>query len=370
MSYRVVRVSTRRELIDFINLPFEIYKEDKNWVAPIKSELLRILDTKKNPYFRIASLDLFNCYSGDKIIARISLSVNKNYCENTGTKTGFFGFFESFNDPQAISFLFKLLYKFCSQKNIHRIEGPFNPNLYSELGILCNKYDSQSTFFQAYNPEYYNLLFTENEFKKLEILHTRVNWDSSGYLNTKFSKPLDFELKDLKVRSFSNKNKETDLEHLRNIFNDAFSDNWHFTPVSKEEYLFASKYLKLVTPQDLIQFVEYKGEPVAAVHFALDINPLLKKFKGKKSLFNYWCFLINKRKINRAIIFAVGVKKNFRNSKVTNLLFNTTVNIARRFKVLETTWMYDENKTIISLAEKLGLERDKEFIIYNKDLNV
>lgn len=370
MSYRVVRVSTRRELIDFINLPFEIYKENKNWVAPIKSELLRVLDTKKNPYFKNASLDLFNCYSGDKVVARISLSVNKNYCEKIETRTGFFGFFESYNDPKSVSFLFKLLYKFCLQKNIRRIEGPFNPNLYSELGILCNKFESPTTFFQTYNPEYYNSLLQENGFRKLEVLHTRINWDSSGYLNKKFNTALDPELKDLKVRRFSDTNKETDLEHLRSIFNDAFSDNWHFTPVSKEEYIFASKYLKLVTPPDLIQFVEYKGEPVAAVHFALDINPLLKKFKGKKSLFNYVSFLIGKRKINRAIIFAVGVKKNYRNSKVIRLLFNASVKIARRFKVLETTWMYDENKTIISLAEKLGLERDKEFIIYYKDLNV
>jgi hypothetical protein len=368
--YRVVKVSTRRELKDFINLPFEIYKEDKNWIAPIKSELIRILDVKKNPYFNVASLDLFNCYLGEKIISRISLSVNKIFCEKTGTRTGFWGFFESYNDSQAVSILLKTLSEFCLQRNIKRIEGPFNPNLYSELGILSNKFNSPPSFFQIYNPEYYNLLLKENGFRILEVLHTRINRDSNVYLNSKFSKAPDIELKDLKVRSFSNKNTEADLEHLRNIFNDAFSDNWHFTSVSREEYLFASKHLKLVTPPDLIKFVEYKGEPVAAVHLALNINPLLKKFRGKKSLINFLNFLIRKRKIDRAIIFAVGIKKDFRNSRVVHLLFNATVEATRKFKVLETTWMYDENKIVISLAEKLGLEKDKEFFIYYKDLSI
>lgn len=370
MSYRIIRVSTPGELKDFINLPFEIYRNDRNWVAPIKSELIRVLNVKKNPYFKAATLDLFNCYSGDKIVARISLSVNKDFCKKTGMKIGFFGFFESFNDPQAVKFLFKVLFKYCLQENIKRIEGPFNPNLYSEIGMLCTNFDLPPSFFQTYNPEYYNSLLEENGFKVLELLHTRLNEDSSGYLNKKISKSFEHQMKDLSVRSFNDKNIETDLEHLRNIYNDAFSDNWHFTPVSKDEYMFASKHLKLVAPPDLIKFVEYKGEPVAVVQFVLDINPLLRKFNGRLNLIKYINFLIEKKKIDRVIIFAVGIKKEFRNSRVVHLLFHSSVEIARRYKILETTWMYDENKIVISLAEKLGLRRDKEFFIYYYNLPV
>ena len=369
MSYRVIKISSRRELKEFINLPFEIYRDDKNWIAPIKSELKRILNVKKNPYFKFASLDLFNCYCDDKIVARISLSVNNVYCAKAGIRTAFFGFFESYNEPNAVKFLFNEVFKYCRENGIERLEGPFNPNLYSELGMLCTNYDQAPSFFQTYNPEYYNSLLTENGFRILEVLHTRINKDSSDYFKNKFSKPSEIQLRDLKVRSFNNKNLEEDLEHLRNIFNDAFSENWHFTPVSKDEYLFASKHLKLVTPPDLIQFVEYKGKPVAAVHFAIDINPLLKKFKGKQSLIKFLNFLLQRKKIDRVLIFAVGIKKDYRNSRVVHLLFNATVRIARRYKILESTWMYDENKIVISLAERLGLERDKEFNIYYRNLN-
>lgn len=368
MSYRVIRVSSRSELKDFINLPFEIYRDDKNWVAPIKSELKRTLDVNKNPYFRFASLDLFNCYRNKKIIARISLSVNERYCKKAGVRTGFFGFFETFNDPDAVKFLLDEVFKYCLANGIQRIEGPFNPNLYSEVGMLQTKFELPPSFFQTYNPEYYNSLLKENGFNILEVLHTRINKNSFDYLNKKFRKSPELQMQDLSVRSFNMKNREADLEHLRNIFNDAFSDNWHFTPVSKNEYLFASKHLELVTPPDLLQFVEYKGEPVAAVHFVLDINPLLKNFKGKSSLIKYLNFLIQRKKIDRVLIFAVGIKKEFRNSRVVQLLFNASVEIARKYRILESTWMYDENKIIISLAERLGLERDKEFNIYYKNL--
>jgi hypothetical protein len=368
MSYRVIKVSTRRELNDFINLPFQIYREDKNWVAPIKSELKRALNKNINPYFKFASLDLFNCYSDDKIIARIAISVNKNFCEKVGLKIAFFGFFESYNEPKAVKILFDEVFKFCKENQIVRIEGPFNPNLYSEVGMLSNKFDLPPVFFQTYNPEYYNTLLSENDFRILEVLHTRINYNSSEYLNKKFKEPLILQNGDLRVRGFNDEQTEIDLDHLRNIFNDAFSDNWHFTSVSKEEYLFSSKHLKLVTPPELIQFVEYKGKPVAAVHFVLDINPLLKQFNGKGSIINYIKLLVGHKKIKRISIFAVGIKKEFRNSKVTQLLFNATVEIAKKFEILETTWMYDENKTIISIANRLNLIRDKEFNTYFREL--
>ena len=368
MCYRVVRVSTGKELNDFIELPFAIYKHDRNWVAPIRSELKRILDIKRNPYFRDASLVLFNCYRDNKIQARISLSVNDAYNSKALVKTGFFGFFEAFNDPAAVKLLLDEVKNYCREEIILRLEGPFNPNLYSEVGMLCSSFDSPPTFFQTYNPEYYNSLLSENGFNVLEILHTRFNKNSSEYFNEKFKKPCELRTKELVIRDFDEKNTEKDLEHLRTIYNDAFSENWHFTPVSREEYHFVSKHLSVVTPPKLIKFVEYKGEPIAAVQFALDVNPLLRKFKGRRNPVRYFELVAKRKEIDRVLIFAVGIKKEFRNSRVTDLLFKATVEVGRKYKILETTWMYDNNRVAISLAEKLGMKRDKEFCIYVCDL--
>jgi len=283
-------------------------------------------------------------------------------------KTGFFGFFEAFNEPAPVKLLLDEVKNYCREEKILRLEGPFNPNLYSELGMLCSSFDSPQTFFQTYNPEYYNSLLKENGFKVLEILHTRINKNSSGYFNEKFKKPCELRTKELVVRDFDKKNSERDLEHLRNIYNDAFAENWHFTQVSKEEYLFVSKHLSLVTPPELIKFVENKNEPIAAVQFALDVNPLLRKFNGRRNPVRYLELLAKRKKIDRVLLFAVGIKKEFRNSRVADLLFKATVEVGRKYNILEATWMYDNNKVAISLAVKLGLVRDKEFCIYCCDV--
>jgi hypothetical protein len=62
MSYTVAAVSDPRRLRDFLMLPFDIYRRDPNWVAPVVSEVRRTLDPKRNPYFADALLRLFLCY--------------------------------------------------------------------------------------------------------------------------------------------------------------------------------------------------------------------------------------------------------------------------------------------------------------------
>ena len=75
-------------------------------MPPITSELARVLNTNKNPYFKYATLRLFNCYKGNNIISRVSIVINKEYEKKFGIKSAHFGFFESINDPKSVSILF------------------------------------------------------------------------------------------------------------------------------------------------------------------------------------------------------------------------------------------------------------------------
>ena len=369
MAYEVKRITTGRLLNDFIKLPFLIYKNDPSWVAPMITEVKRVLDPNKNPYFKKASLELFNCYKDQRICSRIAIVINPMHQKKIGEKNAFFGFFESLNDTDAVSYLFQEVEKYSKIHDVELLEGPFNPTHYSELGLQLNKFGSVSSFFQTYNPPYYCHLLEDVGFQICKTIHTRKNENIQEYLKQNFKNVNQVEAHGFNIRSFRFNDLNTDLEHLRAVFNDAFSDNWHFLPLSREEYLFSSKYLNLVTTPDLIQFVEYYGQPVGAVHFVMDINPLLKKFKGRSSPWYYLKFQLQKKKIGKLIIFAVGIRKDFRHTKAFSLISNIIAKIARNYQVLETTWTSYDNTAAIRAAKYFGLEADKEFGIYRKELN-
>ncbi|VAX24528.1 hypothetical protein MNBD_IGNAVI01-3091, partial [hydrothermal vent metagenome] len=218
------------------------------------------------------------------------------------------------------------------------------------------------------NPQYYNTILTSVGFSVSKIIHTRINKNIRKYIVDRYGEDSSVNYGDYKARSFDLKNLENDLENLRDVFNDAFENNWSFLPVSENEYLFSSKHLKLVTPPDLIKFVEYKNEVVAAVHLALNINPLLKEFHGKFSPLKYFKLLKKTKNIQDVILFAGGIKKSYRKTKVYPILFNETLKILRKYKSLETTWMDEKNFDSIRTAERLGLQPKKYFAIYRKQI--
>ena len=76
MSYLVKEISLNDGWDDFLSIPFSIYKNDPYWIAPQSSEIKRVLDTKKNPYFKNAILKLFVCYSDSKPVSRSILVIN------------------------------------------------------------------------------------------------------------------------------------------------------------------------------------------------------------------------------------------------------------------------------------------------------
>ena len=106
MDYTVRTVTDGRSLSDFLRMPHRIYRGNAHWVPPLRSETRRVLDAKRNPYFRSASRDLFLCSSQDGTLARASLVVSDDHHRRFHTKTAFFGFFESVDDDEFSNALF------------------------------------------------------------------------------------------------------------------------------------------------------------------------------------------------------------------------------------------------------------------------
>lgn len=370
MTYKVVSVSRNRQMKDFLRLPYIIYRKDPNWVPPLRTEVRRILNKRRNPYFANAKLRLLVCYRDEAIAARVAIIINRLHQEKFCKKSAFFGFFESINDLNAVKHLFDTAEEYSRSQGVRLLEGPFNPNHYSELGLQVDQYETPPTFFQPYNPAYYNELLKQIGFHVSATFHTRKNENIHQYVLERYgTKILPSKMGNYSVRSFSKKDFKAELERFREVNNDAFSSNWHFIPLSKEEYLFSAKYLSLVTFMDLIKIVEYNGTPVGILHCVLDINPALRKLKGKADPIKLIRFFYERKKIQKLIIFSVGIKKAHRHGRTSLLLFNSFNQMCREYKVLETTWMSEENIPAVEVAEYFGLKPDKHFVIYEKHLS-
>jgi hypothetical protein len=370
MSYAVAAVSDPRRLRDFLKLPFDIYRRDPNWVAPVISEVRRTLDPKRNPYFADASLQLFVCYRDKIPVARLSVAINRRHEKKSGVRSAFFGFFEAKPDTSALSALFGTAERYSRGQGAQIIEGPFNPNHYSEMGLQLDGFGIPPSFFQPHNPSYYRDFLELAGFRLCYRLQTMRNDDIGGTIRRRFGgRPEPAAVNGYVVKSLDLQNLAGELERIREVSNDAFAGNWHFLPLSREEYLFSAKYMSLDTRPDLVKIVEHNGEPVAVLHCVLDINPLLRRLRGRVGPLKYLRFLRARKRIRTLIIFTVGIKRKHQHTRVYQLLLQAFCRMARDFDVLEATWVSPDNIPALRAAESLELRPDKHFGIFEKRLD-
>jgi len=369
MAYRVEPATDKGQRQDFLELPFALYRDDPLWVPPLRSEVDRTLDERANPYFANGLLQLFVCFRDDRPVARACAIINRNHWERFGEQAAFFGFFESEDDGEACGRLFDAVASFCRRNGATTLEGPFNPNHYSELGLQTSGFGQAPVFFETYNPEYYARLVEDAGFRALRRLHTRANHAIGERVRRAFgdrrppTRRGEFRVRPARLLDFNH-----ELERIRAVNNDAFAGNWHFLPLSRAEYSFAAKYLFFVTYPRLIGIAERDGEPAGVVQFCLDVNPLLRTMGGGVGPASYLRFLLGRSRVRDVVMYAVGVKKASQHTEVYRLLFEYGCWAIRDCRTMTTTWMTDDDPAPLAAARRLGLEPSKYFAIYGKTL--
>ena len=125
----------------------------------------------------------------------------------------------------------------------------------------------------------------------------------------------------------------------------------------------------MVTDPSLVAIAEHRGKPVGALMCVLDVNPLLRRFRGKASLPAYLRFVHDRKNVKTLIVYAVGIRKAYQRTRAFVLLSDALRQMAKRFDVLETTWMSSSNALAIAAARRMGMVEHKHFRMYRKQLD-
>ncbi|MDD8018868.1 MAG: hypothetical protein PHP42_10885, partial [Bacteroidota bacterium] len=58
-TFTVRPVSTKADEKKFIDFIYTLYKDDPNWVAPLRMDREKLIDKKKNPFYKHSLMELF-----------------------------------------------------------------------------------------------------------------------------------------------------------------------------------------------------------------------------------------------------------------------------------------------------------------------
>jgi GNAT superfamily N-acetyltransferase len=368
----ITLATTKKERKQFIDFPYQHYFEDENWIPPLKMEQKKLIDTENNPFYENGDIALFLAEQDGELCGRIAAIQDRRYNEHHQNKTGFFGFFECIDDQSVANLLFKVAGDWLKQRGHTDILGPANPSMMDEVGILVDGFEYEPSIMMPYHKPYYNALITNAGLEK--------EMDMYAFRVTQASVTLDRiyraeeivrrRLPKLRIREIDTKNLDQEVEIVRDIFNRAWSQNWGFIPLSKEELEDLAEDLKLILDPKVAHIAEIDGEPVAFSIALPDLNQALKHTDGTLFPTGIFKLLWHRRNIDQIRTALMGVIPKYQGKGIDALLHKEAIINGKEvgYKSSELSWVLESNKNMIRVAEKIGASIEKTYRMYTKEL--
>ena len=373
MTISIIPAESGRELKQFINLPWSIYRNDPYWVPPLKRDVRELLSLK-HPFYDHAERRLFLAIRDGVPAGRVAAIINRRHNEFHSERTGFFGFFECVDHQETADALLSEAEKWIREKGMDRILGPANPSTNEECGLLVENFLSPPFVMMTYNPPYYRELLDRADYIKAKDLYAywyHVGKELPARLNRIVSKVREKE-KGLVVRNLDEKRFDADLDAVRTIYNEAWERNWGFVPMTDAEINHMAKKLKPLVEPRIINLAFVGDEPVGFAMGLPDYNNVLKILNGTTANpLRTIRALAAGKKIRSGRCLTLGVREKFRKRGIESLLFAMTWQggIDMNYRYGELSWILEDNHAMIDGATRaLSAEHYKTYRIYEKQL--
>ena len=373
-------LQNRKQVIDFLRLPFSVYRDTPQWVPPLQTDERLRLSPKRFPFYQHSRAAFFLAYKrsspvddGAHPIGRLAVLDNHRYNEFNKTKTAFFYLFECENNLQAATALFNAAFDWARSRGLDTIAGPKGFTPLDGFGLLVKGFEHRPAFGLPYNPAYYvDLIEAQGFVKEGESV--------SGYLGTGIQFPprihqLAERLAQRRGLHIARCETRADLRalvpHLKELYNNSLGGTAGTVPLTAEEVdAMANQLIWLADPK-LVKMVMHGGKIVGFCLAYPDIFAALQKTRGRLVPFGWLTLLLELRRTDWININGAGLLPEYRGSGGTAILFSEmfkSVSENPRYKHAEVVQIGVENENMQREMENFGIDFYKMHRTYRRSL--
>lgn len=378
MSIEIVPVQTKPQWRDFHHVPYTVYADDPQWVAPPLLERQFHFQAAHNPYFQHATAAFFLAYRDGKPVGRITAQVDRLHQERYHDATGHFGFVEAIDDAEVFRALLAAAEDWLRGQGMTRVIGPVSFSLWDQPGLLVKGFDTPPMVMMAHARPYYETHIVAGGYQKAEDLIAYWYDDTAPMelMNRLVDRGLqngDITLRNIRM---DKQHFESEVAMLLDIINDAWSDNWGYVPMTKAEIDDLAGVLKVLLKPGDVAIAEYQGRPVAFAAVFPNLNEAIRDMSGHLFPFNWikllWRMLVTGTKTARMPM--MGVRKEFQNSSLGAVMAMAVIRSTRNFNAKkgttagELSWILERNSRVRHVIELVGGKPYKTYRLYEKPL--
>lgn len=369
------RPGSKTLLRDFLDLPSYIYRDDPNWIRPLNLDLSERLSTK-NPFFLHAEGALLVAYRNGKPVGRCTAQIDREHLARHKDDAGFFGFFDTINDPTVAGALLEAAEKWVKGRGMVRVRGPMSLSINEEMGCLVDGFGTPPMIMMPHHLPYQGGLIEQAGYQKLKDVYA---WHyTPGEISNRARRAAEEigKLPEVTWRPIDMKHLERDIRIGMDIFNDAWADNWGFVPMTEPELKKTASDMKLLLNPELTMIVSIDGEPAGICIALPDLNALIHDFNGKLTPGNVARLLWRLKGLrpNRARLILLGIRRKLRHVRkyaaLSAFMYAHINEVGRKIHIREAelSWTLEDNGPVNAGIRMMGGKVYKTYRVYQREL--
>ena len=233
---KIKRVETKRELKQFIQFYYDLYRDNDCAVPFLYADEMATLRRDKNPSFECCEAEYFLAYQDGKVVGRVAAIINRRANERWNRNAVRFGWFDFIDDTKVSAALLKAVEDWGRAKGMTEIAGPLGFIDTDREGMLVEGFDKLATMYINYNHPYYpqHMAQLEGFEKDNDYVECRVKVPE--VVPDKFAKITEMVRKryNLRVHKFTRHEliKEGYGQQVFDLLNATYKDLYGFSQLS------------------------------------------------------------------------------------------------------------------------------------------
>ena len=375
---KVVKVGSKQEMDDFLNVTDVIYAGCSQYVPDMRSDVRAMFASKGDMSQRTSVIQPFVAYRGKEVVGRVVGVVNKKANDTWKTHNVRFSMIEFIDDLAVSKALLDTVEAWGKAQGMDKIQGPMGVTDFDKEGMLVEDFELRGSMTAYYNPAYYPKHLEQLGFEKeVDWLQVRINIPKE--IPARYARVAQYAREQIGLKVIKASRHEVQKgEYGPKIFkllNEAYAPIFGFSAFSqKQAQTFLDKYVPLFK-MDMVPLVENEqGELVGIAVTMPSLTEALQKSRGRLWPTG-WFHLLKSLKWkheNNTEMLLVAVRPDYQGLGVNALFFDDLIPIYNKYGIewAETGPQLEDNIRELTQWKPLHPETVKRRRCWQKRINI
>ena len=368
MSVEIKKVTTKKELKQFIRFNYEFYKNNPYAVPDLYEDMLQTFSPKKNAALDFCEADYFLALREGRIVGRVAAIINRRANATWKKRQVRFGWIDFIDDIEVSRALIDTVKQWGRERGMDTIEGPLGFTDLDAEGMLIEGFDQLSTMATTYNYPYY-----PRHMEQLGLTKA-VDWVEMKIfvpdeIPEKHRRIADIIRRkyDLRVRKLSGKRglRRSGVVHdIFRLVNQAYAPLFGYSEMTDRQIdQYVGNYLPVLDLRMVTVVENAEGELVAVGISMPSLSRALQRARGRLLPFGWFHLLraLRWRRPEALDLLLVAVRPDYQNKGVNALLFTDLIPVYQQlgFKYAESNPELEVNEKVQSQWQYFHTEQHK-----------